>query len=223
VMSLRFARGRLSETETSTASIDDIAARESCSERHVNMTISPAFLAPCPSRCRRPAAKRHRAVLYARPAVTEAGPGATAPLGPQARCAAPRRESLSWTVRLCRLDHSYNSPFTVTVFDVAPINARMTLAHICYKLGPRIVRKFSDSDDPIQVTVIPAFVLAKNNGTAYGKPSVTYTLALVTRAEKRVSRWASWLSPRCLRDERPWTTWVCCQLAGFARTFLVSS
>jgi site-specific DNA recombinase len=42
------ARGRLwlSEVETGTASIDDIAAREDCSTRHVSMTISLAFLAP---------------------------------------------------------------------------------------------------------------------------------------------------------------------------------
>ncbi len=42
------ARGRLwlSEIEAGTASIDDIAAREDCSKRHVNMTISLAFLAP---------------------------------------------------------------------------------------------------------------------------------------------------------------------------------
>jgi site-specific DNA recombinase len=43
------ARGRLwlSEIEAGTTSIDDIAAREDCSKRHVNMTISLAFLAPC--------------------------------------------------------------------------------------------------------------------------------------------------------------------------------
>jgi site-specific DNA recombinase len=42
------ARGRLwlSEVEAGTASVGDIAARESCSKRHVNMTISLAFLAP---------------------------------------------------------------------------------------------------------------------------------------------------------------------------------
>jgi site-specific DNA recombinase len=42
------ARGRqwLSEIEAATATIDDIAAREACSKRHVNMTISLAFLAP---------------------------------------------------------------------------------------------------------------------------------------------------------------------------------
>jgi site-specific DNA recombinase len=42
------ARGRqwLSEIETGTATIDRIAAREACSKRHVNMTISLAFLAP---------------------------------------------------------------------------------------------------------------------------------------------------------------------------------
>jgi site-specific DNA recombinase len=42
------ARGRqwLSEIEVGAATIDDIAAREGCSKRHVNMTISLAFLAP---------------------------------------------------------------------------------------------------------------------------------------------------------------------------------
>jgi site-specific DNA recombinase len=42
------ARGRqwLSEVETRAATIDGIAAREACSKRHVNMTISLAFLAP---------------------------------------------------------------------------------------------------------------------------------------------------------------------------------
>jgi DNA invertase Pin-like site-specific DNA recombinase len=42
------ARGRhwLSEIEASAATIDGIAAREACSKRHVNMTISLAFLAP---------------------------------------------------------------------------------------------------------------------------------------------------------------------------------
>ncbi len=42
------ARGRLwlSDIKAGTASIDDIAAREDCSKRHVNMTISLAFLAP---------------------------------------------------------------------------------------------------------------------------------------------------------------------------------
>jgi hypothetical protein len=42
------ARGRqwLSEIETGTVTIDGIAAREACSKRHVNMTISLAFLAP---------------------------------------------------------------------------------------------------------------------------------------------------------------------------------
>jgi site-specific DNA recombinase len=40
------ARGRLwlSEVEAGTATIGDIAAREGCSARHVNMTISLAFL-----------------------------------------------------------------------------------------------------------------------------------------------------------------------------------
>jgi site-specific DNA recombinase len=42
------ARGRqwLSEIEAGTVTIDGIAAREACSNRHVNMTISLAFLAP---------------------------------------------------------------------------------------------------------------------------------------------------------------------------------
>ena len=42
------ARGRqwLSEIETGTVTIDGIAAREACSKRRVNMTISLAFLAP---------------------------------------------------------------------------------------------------------------------------------------------------------------------------------
>jgi site-specific DNA recombinase len=42
------ARGRqwLSEIEAGTATIDGIATREACSKRHVNMTISLAFLAP---------------------------------------------------------------------------------------------------------------------------------------------------------------------------------
>jgi hypothetical protein len=42
------ARGRrwLSEVESGAATIDGIAAREACSKRHVNMTISLAFLAP---------------------------------------------------------------------------------------------------------------------------------------------------------------------------------
>jgi site-specific DNA recombinase len=42
------ARGRqwLSEVEAGAATIDGIAAREACSRRHVNMTISLAFLAP---------------------------------------------------------------------------------------------------------------------------------------------------------------------------------
>jgi site-specific DNA recombinase len=42
------ARGRrwLSEIEAGAATIDDIANREACSKRHVNMTISLAFLAP---------------------------------------------------------------------------------------------------------------------------------------------------------------------------------
>jgi site-specific DNA recombinase len=42
------ARGRqwLSEIETGIATIDGIAAREACSKRHINMTISLAFLAP---------------------------------------------------------------------------------------------------------------------------------------------------------------------------------
>jgi hypothetical protein len=42
------ARGRqwLSEIEAGTVTIDGAAAREACSKRHVNMTISLAFLAP---------------------------------------------------------------------------------------------------------------------------------------------------------------------------------
>jgi site-specific DNA recombinase len=42
------ARGRqwLSEIEAGAATIDGIATREACSKRHVNMTISLAFLAP---------------------------------------------------------------------------------------------------------------------------------------------------------------------------------
>jgi site-specific DNA recombinase len=42
------ARGRqwLSEIEAGIATLDDIATREACSKRHVNMTISLAFLAP---------------------------------------------------------------------------------------------------------------------------------------------------------------------------------
>jgi hypothetical protein len=36
----------LSVIEAGTATIDDIATREGCSTRHVNMTISLAFLAP---------------------------------------------------------------------------------------------------------------------------------------------------------------------------------
>jgi site-specific DNA recombinase len=42
------ARGRqwLSEIEAGAATVDGIAAREACSKRHVNMTISLAFLAP---------------------------------------------------------------------------------------------------------------------------------------------------------------------------------
>jgi site-specific DNA recombinase len=42
------ARGRqwLSEIETGAATIDGIAAQQACSKRHVNMTISLAFLAP---------------------------------------------------------------------------------------------------------------------------------------------------------------------------------
>jgi site-specific DNA recombinase len=44
----RIARGRqwLSEIEAGALTIDGIALRESCSKRHVNMTISLAFLAP---------------------------------------------------------------------------------------------------------------------------------------------------------------------------------
>ncbi len=39
-------RHRLSEIETGTAAPDDIAKREDCSKRHVNMTISLALLSP---------------------------------------------------------------------------------------------------------------------------------------------------------------------------------
>ena len=41
-------RGRqwLSEIEAGAATIDAIAARQACSKRHVNLTISLAFLAP---------------------------------------------------------------------------------------------------------------------------------------------------------------------------------
>ena len=40
------ARQWLSEVEAGAATIDGIATREACSKRHVNMTISLAFLAP---------------------------------------------------------------------------------------------------------------------------------------------------------------------------------
>jgi hypothetical protein len=42
------ARGRqwLTEIEAGAATIDGIATREACSKRHINMTISLAFLAP---------------------------------------------------------------------------------------------------------------------------------------------------------------------------------
>jgi site-specific DNA recombinase len=42
------ARGRqwLSEIEAGAATIDGLASRQGCSKRHVNMTISLAFLAP---------------------------------------------------------------------------------------------------------------------------------------------------------------------------------
>jgi site-specific DNA recombinase len=42
------ARGRqwLSEIEVGAVTVDGIATREACSKRHVNMTISLAFLAP---------------------------------------------------------------------------------------------------------------------------------------------------------------------------------
>ena len=52
----------------------------------------------------------------------------------------------------------------------------MTLAHICYKPGARIVRQFSYSNDPIRIAVIPGFVLANNNGATYGKLSITYKI-----------------------------------------------
>jgi site-specific DNA recombinase len=62
------ARGRqwLSEIEAGVATIEGIAAREACSKRHINMTISLAFLAP---RRRRPTATRDRR----RPLVRRAG------------------------------------------------------------------------------------------------------------------------------------------------------
>ena len=40
------ARARLSEIEAGAATIKGVAAREGCSKRHVNMTISLSFLAP---------------------------------------------------------------------------------------------------------------------------------------------------------------------------------
>lgn len=42
------ARGRawLEEIVSGTATVDEIAARQKCSVRHVNMTISMAFIAP---------------------------------------------------------------------------------------------------------------------------------------------------------------------------------
>ena len=46
VSAIARARTWLSEIEASTATVDDIASREGCSKRHVNMTISLAFLAP---------------------------------------------------------------------------------------------------------------------------------------------------------------------------------
>jgi site-specific DNA recombinase len=46
VTAIARARRWLSEIEAGTATIDDIATREACSNRHVNMTISLAFLAP---------------------------------------------------------------------------------------------------------------------------------------------------------------------------------
>jgi site-specific DNA recombinase len=46
VSAIARARQWLSEIETGAVTIDAIAAREACSKRHVNMTISLAFLAP---------------------------------------------------------------------------------------------------------------------------------------------------------------------------------
>jgi DNA invertase Pin-like site-specific DNA recombinase len=46
VTAIAHGRQWLSEIEAGTATIDAIAAREACSKRHVNMTISLAFLAP---------------------------------------------------------------------------------------------------------------------------------------------------------------------------------
>jgi site-specific DNA recombinase len=46
VTAIARARRWLSEIEAGTATIDDIATREACSDRHVHMTISLAFLAP---------------------------------------------------------------------------------------------------------------------------------------------------------------------------------
>jgi hypothetical protein len=46
VTAIARARRWLSEIEAGAATLDDIAARETCSKRHVNMTISLAFLAP---------------------------------------------------------------------------------------------------------------------------------------------------------------------------------
>jgi site-specific DNA recombinase len=46
VTAIARARQWLSEIEADTVTIDGIAAREACSKRHVNMTISLAFLAP---------------------------------------------------------------------------------------------------------------------------------------------------------------------------------
>jgi site-specific DNA recombinase len=43
---LRPGRQWLSEIGAGAATIDDIAVREGCNKRHVNMTISLAFLAP---------------------------------------------------------------------------------------------------------------------------------------------------------------------------------
>jgi site-specific DNA recombinase len=46
VTAIAHGRQWLSEVEAGAATIDGIAAREACSKRHVNMTISLAFLAP---------------------------------------------------------------------------------------------------------------------------------------------------------------------------------
>jgi site-specific DNA recombinase len=46
VTAIAYGRRWLSDIEAGAATLDDIALRENCSKRHVNMTISLAFLAP---------------------------------------------------------------------------------------------------------------------------------------------------------------------------------